>query len=243
MSEKFVTYSAQNHIIQNYNSISPFLSVTYETELELPYYNICFARKTFKDEKDEGTYSSFWKEDIGKEWENTLAFSLINDPLVKIGKSCGILVNEETGEETYALDYYLIYYDYNHYMNNPTKFVSISDATNVSTTVVVELVFSFEDGYVLPVYKTFVTGGSYSLSFADITKELISDLEDCNKNEDVFFFDCPNVTINEDEIKIIVTSELSGNNELFFSNDRFGWHDIKRALSSIRIVDIKEEIQ
>ena len=126
-------------------------------------------------------------------------------------------------------------------MNKPAKFTGISDATNVVTTVVVELIFAFDDGYVLPVYKTFVTGGSYSLSFADIVEELIEDLNDCNKNEDAFFFDCPNVTIDEDAIKIIACSELS--TELTFSNDRFGWHDIKRALTSVRIVDFKEEIE
>lgn len=242
MSETKVDYSAQPYAVEKYN-VAPVITVTYEKELELPCYSICFARKIFKDEQDEGIFSSFWKEDENKKWEDTLAFKLINDDFVRIGKRCGMIVDNETGEENYALDYYLVYYDYNHYMNKPAKFTGISDATNVVTTVVVELIFAFDDGYVLPVYKTFVTGGSYSLSFADIVEELIEDLNDCNKNEDAFFFDCPNVTIDEDAIKIIACSELSTNEELTFSNDRFGWHDIKRALTSVRIVDFKEEIE
>ena len=242
MDKKKVEFSAQPYIVEKYN-IDSILSVNFLKEVELPYYSICFARKTFINDEQDSSYESYWKEDDGKEWEDTLAFKLINDENVKIGKHCGMNVNWETGEEKIAVDYYLIYYDMNHYMNKPSKLVSISDAVNVVSTVVIEMVFAFEDGYILPVYKTYVTGGNYSLSFADIVNELIEDLNDCSSKEDTFFFDCPNVTVENDAIKILVSSEQSCNEEFVFSNDNLGWRDIKRALTSVRIVDFKEEIE
>ena len=65
MSEMKVDYSAQPYAIEKYN-VAPVITVTYEKELELPCYSICFARKIFKDEQDEGIFSSFWKEDENK---------------------------------------------------------------------------------------------------------------------------------------------------------------------------------
>lgn len=242
MDKKKVEFSAQPYVVKKYG-IDPILSVNFLKNVELPYYSVCFARKTFTKDEQDSFYESYWKEDNEKEWKDTLAFKLLNDENIKIGKHCGISVNWKTGEEKYVVDYYLIYYDMNHYMNKPSKFVSISDAINVTSTIVVELVFAFEDGYVLPVYKTYTTGGNYSLSFNEIVKELIEDLNDCSSKGDTFFFDCPNITIDNDEIKILVCSEQSCDTELTFANDNLGWRDIKRALASIRIVDFKEEIE
>ena len=242
MSEKKVDYFAQPYAVEKYG-IDPTLPVTFVKDIELPYYGICFARQYLTKDEPKSYFESYWKEDQDKPWEETLTFKLLSDENIKIGKRSGISVDRETGKESYAVDYFLMYYDVNHYMNKPSCLVSISDATNVISTVVVEMVFAFEDGYILPVYKTYTTGGSYALSFSDIVNELIEDLNDCSSNEDTFFFDSPNVTIDNDEIRILVCSEQSCDTELTFSNDNFGWRDIKRALSSIRIVDIKEEIQ
>ena len=89
--------------------------------------SLVFVVVTFINDEQDSSYESYGKEDDGKEWEDTLAFKLINDENVKIGKHCGMVVNWETGEEKIAVDYYLIYYDMNHYMNKPSKLVSISD--------------------------------------------------------------------------------------------------------------------
>ena len=60
-----------------------------------------------------------------------------------------------------------------------------------------------------------------------------------------FFEDCPNVTFDEEGelIFIYACSEESCDTELTFSYDNIGRYEIKRSLSSIRIVDLQEKIE
>ena len=68
-------------------------------------------------------------------------------------------------------------------------------------------------------------------------------IDDLDCLED-FFEDCPNVIFDkeEDSINIYTCSEESCDTELTFSYDNIGRHEIKRSLSSIRIVDLQEKL-
>ena len=242
------TYSAQGYVKEKYGLSDIVLQ--FNKNIEMPYYGCCFARKIYKDSNDSGEYESFWKEDQEKNWEDTLAYKILKDSengLIIIGKQAGIIHDEKTSESKYATNYYLTYYDKNSRINYPSIATSISDAINVNTKVTIEFLFGFDDGFILPVYKKCNTGGSYSMSFSDIIKDSLDDLEDCGfgNNGDTFFFDCPNVEIDEgaEEIRVQVSSEAGFNTYLSFSNDRYGWNEIKRALCSVRIVEFKEEIE
>ena len=173
------TYSVQPYVHEKYGLED--VELIFKKELELPFYSSLFARYKYKNDADNGTYESYWKVDKDKKWEDTLAYKLIEDSkngLVKIGKHGGIIYNLDTNEQYYATDYYLIYYDKNSYFNKPSVNSPISDATNVTSSVTVEFLFSFEDGYILPVYKNIKTGGWGALSFIDIAKDAFDDLDD-----------------------------------------------------------------
>ena len=60
-----------------------------------------------------------------------------------------------------------------------------------------------------------------------------------------FFEDCPNVTFDKENesINIYACSEDSCDTELTFSYDNIGRYEIKRSLSSVRIVDLQENIE
>lgn len=239
------TYSVQPYVHEKYGLED--IVLTFREELELPFYSSLFARYKYKnkDNANNGTYESYWKVDVGKEWEDTLAYKLIEDSkngLIKVSKQGGIVYDSDADEQYYATDYYLVYYDKNSYFNKPSINSAISNASNVASSVTVELVFSFDDGYILPVYKNIKTGGCWALAFSDIAKDCISELYD---NLEYFFEDCPNVEIDKEEetITIEACSEESGNTELTFSYDNIGRYEIKRSLSSIRIVDLQEKIE
>ena len=51
------------------------------------------------------------------------------------------------------------------------------DSSHLSSSVTVEFLFSFDDGYILPVYKNIKTGGWGALSFIDIAKDAFNDLD------------------------------------------------------------------
>ena len=236
------TYSVQPYVHEKYGLED--IELTFKKELELPFYSSLFARYKYKNDADNGTYESYWKVDKDKKWEDTLAYKLIEDSkngLIKVGKQGVIIYDSDTNEQYYATDYYLIYYDKNSYFNKPSVNSPISDATNVTSSVTVEFLFSFEDGYILPVYKNIKTGGWGALSFIDIAEDAFNDLDDL----EYFFEDCHNVTFDkEDEsINIYACSEDSCNTELTFSYDNIGRYEIKRSLSSIRIVDLQEKIE
>ena len=235
------TYSVQPYVHEKYGLED--VELIFKKELELPFYSSLFARYKYKNNADNGTYESYWKVDKDKKWEDTLAYKLIEDSkngLIKVGKQGVIVYDSDTNEQYYATNYYLIYYDKNSYFNKPSINSPISDATNVTSSVTVEFLFSFEDGYILPVYKNIKTGGWGALSFYDIVQDCIDDL-DCLEE---FFEDCPNVTFDKEEdlITIYVCSEESCDTELTFSDDNIGRYEIKRSLSSIRIVDLQEKL-
>ena len=239
MSEKKIVrpYRVQPYVHDTYGLED--VDITFLKNVEAPYYNAPFAQKVHKGEWEE--YKSYWKVDDGKLWEETLAYQLLNDSNVVIGRTCGLIVDKETNETKYATTYYLPYKDSESYFFKPSVMEEISNAVNVNTVVVLEFVFSFDEGYVLPIYHEYETGGMYAMSFADLVRDALEDLEESKYNNgDSFFLDCPNIEVNEDEINIWMSSEKSGSMELTFSNDNIGWNDIKRALSSIRIVDIKK---
>ena len=237
------TYSVQPYVHEKYGLED--VELTFKKELELPFYSSLFARYKYKNDADNGTYQSYWKVDKGKKWEDTLAYKLIEDSkngLVKVGKQGVIIYDSDTNEEYHATDYYLVYYNKNSYFNKPSVNSAISNASNVASSITVELVFSFEDGYILPVYKNFKTGGSYALAFSDIVKDCIDELY---HHLEYFFEDCPNVTFDKENesINIYVCSEESCDTELTFSYDNIGRYEIKRSLSSVRIVDLQENIE
>lgn len=239
------TYSVQPYVHEKYGLED--VELTFKRELELPFYSSLFARYKYKDNANNGTYESYWKVDKDKKWEDTLAYKLIEDSkkgLVKVGKHGVVIYDSDTDEQYYATDYYLVYYDKNSCFYKPSVNSPISDATNVTSSVTVEFLFSFEEGYILPVYKNIKTYGQDALSFIDIVQNCLDDLDYADYFEE-FFEDCPNVTFDEegDLINIYACSEESCDTELTFSYDNIGRYEIKRSLSSIRIVDLQENIE
>ena len=206
-----------------------------EKPADIAYHGFVFTR-TWPD----GHTESFFKDDQGLDFQFSMAHAILNDPNVKLGRHDGCVMKDN--DFVSVTDHIIMCKNPDSVIFKPTVKATISNAVNVDTDLDVEVLFVFDDGWFFPYVKHIKTAGPYSMSFADIVKDIIDEIED--DPFAVLEADCPNVTRNPDgSYKIIVCSETAQMTELDFENDTFAQGDLRRAMASFRIVGFNEVIR
>lgn len=202
--------------------------------MEIPYHGILFARSV------DGEFKSYWKKDNGLPFEASLAQKLIDDPDVEIGTDTGLIVREGDLSTKYATDYYLPCTNPRSSIFMPTIHSPVSDACNVDSDFTIEALFVFDGGYVLPVVKCFKTRGPGAISVHDAMHDILDELDGGIDELSDFFEDCGNFKKTEDGFSLYVFSADGLETDAEFDDSNYS--EVRRALSSIRLVELTEKI-
>lgn len=228
-------YAVQKYVKDKYGLFN--IDLNMRENIEMPYYSVPFADKKFKrvnGEEEIIEYTSYWKVDQNKKWEETLAKKMLEDPGIIITKNTGVSVDGH-----YLTRYGLTYYDKNCLFFKPSIQYKDYDFSKTNF-LTLEFLFVFEDGYVFPLYKIFELSKYYD-SFFKMSFDSLKDFKySIKNNNDEFFISCPGFSFDKknNELSFVVSSEKMGNTTLTFRNDTEGWDSIKKSLVSIRIVEI-----
>ena len=204
----------------------------------MPYNHATFAIRD-----DKGNMKSLIIADKEKPFEDRIAaLILAKDEELKelalLDKN-SVYTSEGTGTKIlYSIPLYLP----EHRLFAPTVHMSVSDATNVSTELTLEILFAFEEGFVFPAYIDQKTGGTISMSVADFIKDILNDIE-YEPND--FFRDLADrgfpCTVNKDGTVLMYCSAANGRDaELCFEPE-----DVRRLYRNIvstRLVRLDEEL-
>ena len=202
--------------------------------MDIPYHGILLARSI------DGEFKSCWERDDGIPFDESLAKKLIDDPEVEIGTNTGLIVRKSDLGSKYATDYYLPCTNPRSSIFMPTVHAPVSDACNVESDFTIEVLFAFDDGYVVPVVKHFKTRGPFAISVHDAMHDILEDLDGGLDELSDLFEDCGNFKKTEDGFSLYAFSADGLETDLEFDDSNYC--DVRRALSSIRLVDLTEKI-
>ncbi len=203
--------------------------------MEIPAFGLLFAQRY----KKSGDLVSLLVDDQGKEFRNNLAQRLLENTEINVAVASGFRGNDE------VVNYYLPMKNEDCTIFQPTVFKTVSDCSNVATEFDIEIVFAFDD-FLLPMVITRKTDGKTGCPWlpTDVFKEAIQAL--CGSYEDAKdFFECsPNCSLMErDEGFILHTFSLDGKNaDIEMTPERFQHEDLCQAITSVRMVRIRETI-
>lgn len=202
---------------------------------EVAFDSVAFARK-----HENGQFESFLVRDKDVPFDDSLAKKIIDDPMANIVVKTVIL---RPSDET-ATDYFLTYQNDDCIIFKPSLLRPVECASNVSTRFLIEFLFAFEDGCVVPIVSEFKTSGCHSVSVSDIYDETLQklDFDYCEILD--LFKTSPNFQKTIEGFNLIASSPERGVTTLeFCQDDRSLRDELRRALVSMRIVDMSETIR
>lgn len=200
---------------------------------DIPYWGIRFARSI------EGKFESFWIKDQELPFEESLAKKLIDDPKVHVGTDfCYV---EKDGDFKSATVYTLPFHNPNSTIFRPTVHQPVSNASNVDTDFRLEILFVFDDGYLVPVTKDFSTGGSFSISAKDAMDDIIDALDGSFEDVEELLKSSGNYKNTEDGFILYGFSADGRYCDMEF--DESNYREISRALASIRLIGLIENVK
>lgn len=240
MERKFKLKAEFIEAMSGCDIILPEITLDFKKDIVMPYYVYHFARE------ENGKIESLFLSDKDMDPDNQKAFRIkrILDEwgLEPVREGVTIL----RGNEAVLCTYYgLPYYDPECSIFKPTVDHPLQRASNLYSEVDVEVLLTFEDGYVLPIVKTVKTGGDYATSSISIFQDLLSDLYAYNPQS---FFEGSNaeenLAVREDgSFALTVCSPSQMDTTLEFGSEPYELEDLRRAVSSIRIIAIRETIK
>lgn len=214
----------------------PPVTIKLKKNADLPYYGLEFCVR-----ESDGKMSSLLVADDGKTWENSLAQRIFEDPDIHKAADARCRINTQTNQARDVCVYAIMYENKDSSVFKPGVRQPISNATNVDTEFTLEFLFCFDDGFLFPLLKTVKTGGTFSMGYLDAVQEMLSDFDGPELYK--LLKSSENVTKTKDGISILCSSSRSGIiRTLEFSNDGTDRFDVRRALCSVRLVDVKETI-
>lgn len=240
MERKYKLKDEYAEALSGLDFVLPEITIDFKKDIVLPFYNDPFG----KDEN--GVFESLlWSDRAAnpKVQKATQIKSRLEEcGLDPICWEVTILRGNEVVPYT-CLG--LPYYDPGCSIFKPTVTQPLQRANNLFTEVDIEVLLNFEDGYVLPVVKTIKTGGDYAASAISIFQDILNDLytydpqgffEGSNAEE--------NLAVREDgSFALIVCSPSQMDTTLEFGSEPYELEDLLRAVSSVRIVGIRETIK
>lgn len=220
--------------------VLPEITIDFKKDIVMPYYNAPFGRE------ENGIFESLFCSDkaANPKAQKAVQIKRILDELGLEPVRWGVTILR--GGEVIPCTYYgLPYYDPGCSIFKPTVTQPLQRASNLFTEVDIEVLLNFEDGYVLPVVKTIKTGGDYAASAISIFQDILNDLytydpqgffEGSNAEE--------NLAVREDgSFALTVCSPSQMDTTLEFGSEPYELEDLLRAVSSVRIVGIRETIK
>ena len=232
---KEILFYPEQYVKETYG-LDAVLQTVVQATADIPYNGLVFARK-----HADGTMQSFFKKDAGLPFEQTLAQKLLTDPHIKAGTHGGF--TSDTFEA--VTDFILPCRNPDSVIFSPTIHHPVSNACNVDTVFAIEVLFSFDDGLIFPFVREFKTGGSFSISVMDAMEEVIDDLSNLDSPDvfSEFFSDCPNAYKDECGWHIIVSSAEGILETLYFEGNPTDASELRRAVVSMRLVQLSETIK
>ena len=219
--------------------VLPEITLDFKKDIVMPYYNAPFGRE------ENGIFESLFCSDkaANPKAQKAVQIKRILDELGLEPVRWGVTILR--GGEVIPCTYYgLPYYDPKCSIFKPTVNHPLQRASNLYSEVDIEVLLTFEDGYVLPVVKTVQTGGDYATSSASIFQDFLSDLYAYDPQS---FFEgsnaAENITVREDgSFALMVCSPTRMDTTLEFGSEPYELEDLRRAVSSVRIIDIRETV-
>ncbi len=203
----------------------------YDAPVEVPYEVMSFATKK------GGIYTSYFIDDEGKPFEESLARKLIDDPMAGV-TARGVYFEDGPGVR-YDLQY-----------TNPlcsifrmTPHEPISNAINVGTRFFIESLLAFDDGLVFPFINEHRTHGPFAFNasnaFADIAEVLDGSFDEIKEH----LSSSPNYKEIENGFSLIFSSKELGSTWLDFERDDCDMlTSLRCSLISNRVCDIITEL-
>lgn len=190
--------------------------------------------------------------DKGIPFENSKAHSIIQNPLCGVVCANTTFVDNDTNEHKDGKKWTILFKNMECSMFKPTIHKPISDACNVYSEVTYEVMLSFDDGYVCPIVRKVKTEGPFAMSFMDIIDDFMDNLQyEARDAYEFLFSECPNARFVKGEgegeedcwLLTVTSTETGASIELEFPvDDKVMFHELKRAISTFRIIELKSEI-
>ena len=219
------------------------LDLEFTKNVVMPFYQLNFAKEI------DGHIKSTLCADAGlkpEEWLATRILEALESKHIQpLKKGVTFVRNNATAP---GILYSLVYYDPESSIFQPTILQPLQRASNLSSECDVEILLSFgeeDDEYILPVVKTFRTAGDYAPTMLDIFSDILNELDG---NDPLDFFEDTNakenITVNDDgSWSVFVSSPIQRPTTLDFGAERYEMEDFRRAITSIRLIRLKEDIQ
>lgn len=223
-----MTFYPDKYVQETYGITEDVYSVP--EERDIPYVGLQFALSI------EGKFESCWGRDKGLPFEVSLAKKLIDDPNVRVGTRFYYVKRD--GEYKSATSYFLPCKNPDSVIFKPTVHQPVSNACNISTKFIVEALFAFGDGYLVPVTKHFNTEGSFSISVRDAMDAILDEVDGSYEEVEHFFEGCGNY--KKSDCGFILCGYSASGQECAMDFDTLNYREIKRALVSVRLVNLME---
>lgn len=206
---------------------------------DMPYNGFTVA---VKNAAGEGEMKSCLKRDANLPFEQTVAAKIINDPNLKIGQV------QTWGEQNQPVMHYIVICENRECsIFRPTATIAPSESFNVRTDFEVEMLFAFEDEYLIPIRKKASTHGPGAYKLIHVINDMLDALDTEDAEEIVDFFEkCQGVQVSEQDGEAVMefmASTTEGTIEAFHLElDRDNIRELIRSLVSVRLISCEQTI-
>lgn len=227
-----VRFSPPDYAAEKYG-FSPFI-VYFHVGAEIPYYAAEFAYKI----GDE--YKSLLVRDENIPWDASMAKKMLGDG------DCSVTERgthfERDGKLVTGTVFSLPYKNEKCSIFRPTVIAPVSGAMNVDTELAVEILLTFDDGYMVPIIKHTSTSGPFSISVPDIMEDVLSAFRGSLNEIKEFLSSSGNYAETEDGFTLLCATKDGQNTNAEFYDGDIAIDDLKRSITSIRLIELNETI-
>lgn len=213
---------------------SPFICY-FPVGAEVPYFGEEFAYKV----GDE--YKSLYLADSDLPWDKSKAKKMLGDSELHITERATHFTRD--GNMVAGTVFSLPYKNEKCSIFRPTIISPVSYAINVDTDLAVEVLLTFEEGYMVPLVIRASTGGCFSIGVPDVMDDVLHVFDGPWDEIKEFLSTTGNYSNMDNGFTLLGITESGQTTTIeFCEDDTSQLSDLRRAVTSIRLIELNETI-